>query len=264
MSARVLALAGLLLCMLAAPASAQTAADDKVDDMAMARARRQATSPMRWILQAGRLQRKVSDAPAGAGSAPGRSVAGPAQPDPISRSTAPAADFAVDVPAIRETVQPIYAAPALEPEPEPKMVEPPAALPAMPGPATVAAEARAARASAAPAPEPLPLAVGLTLLTPKTRLPPPEPVAVPVAVVEPKLLSMVEPALPPDVQAELRRSGELMAELSLNVDGTVGDVRLLSRTPRNVQRVLLAALSQWRFEPMVQPTVHRVQLVFEH
>ena len=186
MSARVLALAGLLLCMFAAPASAQTAADDKADDKvdeeAMARARRQAASPMRWILQAGRLQRKVADVPAGAGSAPERSVAGPAQSDPVSRSTAPAADAAVDTPAIRETVQPIYAAPA----PEPKVVEPPAALPAMPSPATVAAEARAARASAAPAPEPPPpLPVGLTLLTPKARLPPAGTVAAPVAAPRP-------------------------------------------------------------------------------
>lgn len=258
MSARVLTLAGLLLCMLAAPAAAQTAADDKVDEEAMARARRQAASPMRWILEAGRLQRKVSDAPAGAGSAPERSAAGPSQPDPVARPAAPVADAVVDAPAIRETVQPLYAAPS----PEPEVVEPPAALPAIAEPASVAAAARAARALAAPAPELPPLPVGLTLLTPKASLAPPQTVAGPVEAAAPKLLSMVEPALPPDVQADLRRAGEVVAELSLNVDGTVGDVRLLSRTPRNVQRVLLSALSQWRFEPLAQPTVHRVQLVF--
>ena len=78
-----------------------------------------------------------------------------------------------------------------------------------------------------------------------------------------QLLQVIEPTMSADLMAELSRATEVTADLHLNRDGTVGEVRLLARLPRSVQRVLLSALSQWRFAPLPEPTVHRVQLVFE-
>jgi hypothetical protein len=264
MAASLPALAGLglLWCVLSMPAAAQTSppagekaeekAEEKAgataDEEAMARARRQARNPMRWILEAGRLQRKTADAaPPAAAAAPERKAAvavrlAPEVPVPVP-TVAPAAE-----PAIRVTVEPLVA--------------PPAAAAADPSPsaAPVPAEPVSGTVTAPADPLVLPPPVGLTMASPVTRLPVP---ALPEPIVEPQLLQVVEPALAADLIAELSRTPEVNADLHLNRDGTVGEVRLLARLPRSVQRVLLSALSQWRFAPLAEPTVHRVQLVFE-
>ena len=246
MPARVLA--SLLLCLLVHPVAAQSAGDTKaaeekeIDDEAMLRARRQAASPMRWILEASRQPRRVvAPAPVDAASA---------SAPPARQTRAPA----VTEPAIRVTVEPLRTGPDPLPQaPAAVEVRDPAPPQAAAAPGTPSVAATVERLL-------LPPPVGLTMASPTAILPAP----VPVVVIEPKLLQMVEPAMPPSVLAELGRGIEVTAELSLRVDGTVDDVRLLSRTSRNLQRVLLAALLQWRFEPLARPTLHRVQLVFNH
>ena len=42
----------------------------------------------------------------------------------------------------------------------------------------------------------------------------------------------------------------------------VGGVTMVSAVPTRVQRVLAAALEQWRFEPLPSDRTHRVELVF--
>jgi hypothetical protein len=55
---------------------------------------------------------------------------------------------------------------------------------------------------------------------------------------------------------------EVTADLSLRTDGSVAAVTLGTSTPRAAARYLTAAFEQWRFAPLPEARVHRVQLVF--
>jgi len=90
----------------------------------------------------------------------------------------------------------------------------------------------------------------------------PEMTALPPAA-PPKLLSMVEPAVPPRVMDQGPRVAEVSADLSLRADGSVAEVVLLTQVPRAWRRYLIEALQQWRYEALAAPRTHRVQLVFD-
>ena len=81
-------------------------------------------------------------------------------------------------------------------------------------------------------------------------------------IVQPKLVTMIEPDIPTRVLVEGPRVVEIFADLALRADGTVGNVTLLPGVPRAWQRYVTAALERWRFEPLPAQRVHRVQLVF--
>jgi hypothetical protein len=80
--------------------------------------------------------------------------------------------------------------------------------------------------------------------------------------VAPKLVTMVEPEVPTRLMSESPRVGEVYADLTLRADGSVAEVVLLAPYPRSWQRYLTAALEKWRFDPLPDTRVHRVQLVF--
>jgi hypothetical protein len=90
----------------------------------------------------------------------------------------------------------------------------------------------------------------------------PEMAALPPAA-PPKLLSMVEPAVPSRVMDQGPHVTEVLADLSLRADGSVADVVLLTQVPRTWRRYLIEALQQWRYEALTAPHTHRVQLVFD-
>lgn len=213
---------------------------------AMERARRQAASPMRIILEAAKGKRRVDDAPAPAPDTSVRPV--------VNRSAA--APVAVATPAV------VTAAPA----------------PVAPAPAPAVA------AAPAPAPEPVVMQVTLTsdvvqtkaaapvpALSP-TRLPAvqatavaPLPVALPaleVAPARPRLLSMVEPELPQRMLDELGRNATVAVDMVIRPDGTAGDITIAGAAPRGLQRVVAAAIEQWRFAPLPAARPHRIELVF--
>jgi hypothetical protein len=224
--------------------------ESKADEAAMARARRQAQSPMRWILEAGRIARRP-----GEGEAPSTREAGGAREGSGPREAGPA-------PAVALAVVPAVVPAARPAEPDIRVtVEPIVAL----VPPAAVVEPAAAIAPPPLVPLILPPAPGLTMAAPTVRLPAEVPLPLPVPVPDPvpQLLSIVEPAMSAQMLAELTRTTDVVAELKLRADGSVEDVTLLTRAPRSVQRTLLAALSQWRYAPLAQPTLHRVQLAFE-
>jgi hypothetical protein len=73
---------------------------------------------------------------------------------------------------------------------------------------------------------------------------------------------MVEPAIPAAIRSRIGVMREVTAELSLRADGSVSAVELGRDTPRAAVRYLTQAFEQWRFAPLPEARVHRVQLVF--
>lgn len=82
------------------------------------------------------------------------------------------------------------------------------------------------------------------------------------ALSKPRMLNMVEPIVPARVLQQVGRIGEVLVDLALRRDGTVASVTLLPSAPRQIQRYVVEALEKWRYAPLEQDTVHRVQLVF--
>jgi len=250
---------GLLACLLpawsqtAGPAAAAKAGarpDAAEAAAAMERAQRLANSPLRMILEASRVRRKGGPeaAPEAADASVLRRTAARAE------GLAPAA-VATDLPAARGGEAPAAVpeqAPAEatpEPVPQPPLVtlEADAAL-AQPLPSATAA----LKADAAPQPM---LPLGLT----PGPLPSPEMAAL---LVQPKLLAMA----PPDSQRRmLDQAGsiaEVAVELTIRADGSVAEVSVLTPAPRALQRSVVDALMQWRYEPLPAERKHRVELVF--
>ncbi|MCW5611506.1 MAG: TonB family protein [Rubrivivax sp.] len=251
---------GLLACLLpawsqtAGPAAAAKAGarpDAAEAAAAMERAQRLANSPLRMILEASRVRRKGGPeaAPEAADAwccaAPRHAPRGARAGSRWRRTCRPRggeAPAAVPVPVSRPEATP-------EPAPQPPLVtlEADAAL-AQPLPSATAA----LKADAAPQPM---LPLGLT----PGPLPSPEMAAL---LVQPKLLAMA----PPDSQRRmLDQAGsivEVAVELTIRADGSVAEVSVLTPAPRALQRSVVDALMQWRYEPLPAERKHRVELVF--
>jgi hypothetical protein len=238
-----------VLLAIAVPAAAQTAKPDAAAEAAaaMERARRQAAGPMRIILEASNARRKAGE-PDVAASAP--TPASGARPT-VARAVAarPAISAAETEAASSLPVTP-SAAPA-ETRPEPVVavsqlrsssvsLQGKSAAASVPG---LEATGAAAQATALPATAP-----NLPRLAPiETR---------------PKLLSKTEPEMAQRLLDELGSNAIVPVDLTIRADGTVAAVTLLGSVPRGLQRVLITALEQWRFEPLPRETVHRIELVF--
>lgn len=182
----------------------------------------------------------------------------------------PAAGLPPPVPAEPPAlVQPELAAPsaaASAPRPDAVPPTPVAVLPAPPvaasGPETPATAAVVA-AESAPAslpPDP-PGDAPASGPPPASALPAAEPS--PPAAAEPTLRNLVEPVLTPRLRDELGLADTVTVDLRLGSDGRVQDVVFLSRVPVTVRRVVATALLQWQYAPLPEPTLHRVELVFE-
>lgn len=78
----------------------------------------------------------------------------------------------------------------------------------------------------------------------------------------PKLIRMVEPAIPPRLLAEIDARREFTVTMKILSDGSVADVRIDPAPPRGLQRYIVEALVQWRYEPQPVVREHRVTLVF--
>lgn len=222
-----------------APAASASAAES-----AMERARRQAASPLRAILEASKARRRPGDGEA----------AEPAEA-PIQRTVntraAPQTSAAADAggPAARAAATPVVVAdPPAVPD-TPISTQLTLSSDALQELALRSPMPALDRVGAAPAPGALP--------APAAALPAP-------AAVTPKLISMVEPALAARTLEEAGRLNELPVELTIRPDGTVAQVAVLANAPRQLVRAVVLALEQWRFEPLPAERVHRVQLVFNN
>jgi hypothetical protein len=83
-----------------------------------------------------------------------------------------------------------------------------------------------------------------------------------IGPVVPRLTSMVEPAVPQQVLDELPGDVEWQIDLDLRADGSVARVLPGPSVPRAFQRYIIAALQQWRFDPLPASQSHRIVLVF--
>lgn len=256
----------------AALAAAQPAKPDVAAEAAaaMERARRQAAGPMRIILEASKARRKAGDAETAVVAEPVVKAAAVRTTGATPAQTAPAdARMLVATTATGESPRTAARAPAAEsppaPQPAAQASPPDAAPPSTPtlssgilqsrpfGAAVPALEASATPAlSSAPLAQPAPL--------PFADVPPPA--VVPAAAVRPRLLTMVEPELPPRVLDQLVRNATVLIDLTIRADGSVAKVAVLPPAPRQLERALAPTLEQWKFEPLPTERVHRVELVF--
>lgn len=258
--------AGMLLSLMAAAALAQSPPPPPEDDP-MARARRQAENPLRRIVEAGRITVRRAAAPAGpdAGAAPATgdavrpAAATPVQPPvapgrvPGSAGTAPGAGPAA---AIRVTVEPLR--PATDAA---AAAESPAVLPAPGRAAALAPPPSQPDPGLMPAAPPPPVAADA--LPNRDASTEAAPAAEAVAAVAPQLRTLVEPALTPRLRDELGRVDVVAVDLQVGTDGSVQDAQVQTRVTAAVRRSIVAALRQWRYEPVAEPTWLRVEVVFE-
>jgi TonB family protein len=93
---------------------------------------------------------------------------------------------------------------------------------------------------------------------------PPAPAEAAAAAVPPRIVSMVAPEFPAAVLREVGSFHEITVQITINRDGTVGDVSLPSATYRALQPYVIDALQRWRFEAPGEARTQRLQLVFNH
>ena len=247
---------GAALCvalpLLALPAHAADAKAEAADaTAAMERAKRQAANPMKAILEASKVKRKV--------------VGEPDLPSALA-NTAAATAAGTTAATTAATTTTTAATPAPN-----AVTAPPATLVAL----RASGIATAALSSATPrnstwatagtaAAEALPT---LTTTEPIAPSPVLASAATPTAAlapgwVQPRLIDMVEPAIPARVLDDLGGLLEVRADLNLRADGSVASVTLVQPVPRQLTRYVITALERWRFAPLPADQVHRVQLVF--
>ena len=266
--------AAAMMLLAAELAGAQTAKPETAAEAAaaaasaaMERAMRQAAGPMRVILEASKSRRKNTEPdapmlpPADSGSV--RAVASRsaspavAAPEPVTRALAAAAPTPAPMPApaVARAVAPLVA-------PEPPVATASAA-PVSKGAVaqlTLSSEALQGKGDSAlvPALEAVGAAPAAALL-PADAMTQFSPSAGPAKV---KLITRVDPEVAQRHLDDMRRNTVVTVDLTIRADGSVGAVTVLPPSPRGIQRALVDALEQWRFEPLSSQRLHRVQLIF--
>jgi TonB family protein len=76
------------------------------------------------------------------------------------------------------------------------------------------------------------------------------------------LADYVEPVVPERVRNRLRGAPEVVLDLLVRADGSVGEATVRSSTDKALEPLALAAVRQWRYKPIAQDQPHAVQLVF--
>ena len=270
--------AAAMMLLAAELAGAQTAKPETAAEAAaaaasaaMERAMRQAAGPMRVILEASKSRRKNTEPdapvlpPADSGSV--RAVASRsaspavAAPEPVTRALAAAAPTPAPMPApaVARAVAPLVA-PLVAPEPP---VATASAAPVSKGAVaqlTLSSEALQGKGDSAlvPALEAVGAAPAAALL-PADAMTQFNPSAGPAKV---KLIIRVDPEVAQRHLDDMRRNPVVTVDLTIRADGSVGAVTVLPPSPRGIQRALVDALEQWRFEPLSSQRLHRVQLIF--
>ena len=275
--------AAAMMLLAAGSAGAQTAKPETAVEAAaaaasaaMERAMRQAAGPMRVILEASKSRRKNTEPdapvlpPADSGSVrpvSSRSASpAVAAPEPVTRALA-AARSAVAAATPAPTPAPAVAvavagtvAPLVAPEPP---VATASAAPVSKGAVaqlTLSSEALQGKGDSAlvPALEAVGAAPAAALL-PAGAMTQSNPSVGPAKV---KLINRVDPEVAQRHLDDMGRNAVVTVDLTIRADGSVGAVTVLPPSPRGIQRALVDALEQWRFEPLSSQRLHRVQLIF--
>jgi hypothetical protein len=233
------------------------AADAKTDAAeaaaAMERAKRQAASPLRVILEASKVRRKVvvepePSVPESADAAGLRRVAARPAGSPEARAAATPALVPLLASSRQFPAVPREEDPAPAPHRQPALLTMPN-LPLAEARSVVAVPAMQAQNTAGE----LPTAASLDL---------PSAPSVADMQMRPRLINMVEPEIPPRVLEEIGRLFEVEVDVTIRGDGSVSAVKVLPSAPRQVARYVAAAVERWRFDAASGERRHRVQLVF--
>ncbi|MBL8340546.1 MAG: hypothetical protein JNL30_03675 [Rubrivivax sp.] len=218
----------------------------------MQRAQRAADSPLRAIIEASKVRRRIEPEPTGEAEAPARRPVLPrGAPAETVRAETRAAAPPLPVPG-RNTAPP----PAVAREDEAITVRTlQAQVPARTAAVDVAPLAPLSRGAA-----PVPTAADLPRVPSLPEAPAALPRAGPAAA--PRLLHMVEPEIGPRLIEQLARP-EVSVQFVIQPDGSVDAVQVLPPVPRQIVPLIVSAVEQWRFSPQPAPRPHRVQLVFK-
>ena len=256
--------AAVLVMLSVLSASAQTAKPDAAAEAAaaMERAKRQASGPMRVILEASKARRKGNEpeAPPAAETASVRPVAVRSAAAAAAAPAAAPAGVATALGSATLVSQAPAGAPAMA---EPAAVAAPVAaavVKSAPVLTTLSSEALQTKSVLAPVP-------GLELTRAAAEPAPPlaSSAAIPSLAAGParvKLVNRVDPEVPQRLLDELGRNALVLVDLGIRADGSVSAVTLAGPAPRSLLRWLVAALEQWQFEPLPAARVHRIELLF--
>lgn len=229
------------------------------------RVRREASNPLRIILEAARIRRAGAEPEPVAAAATRRTAPSSAPPAPLALPAATPA-MASAAPAVVDIAAPEPATAVLR---APAMLRTSASLSAAPAPApadqllTVAPKLD--DVPALPAARIAPLAIPQTaavepLPALRSALPPPAASTTP----SPRLLSMVNPEIPSNVMRRLGYPNEMVVQVTINRDGSVSNISMPSPAVRSAEPYIVEALAQWKFEPVAEPRQQRLQLVFNN
>ncbi len=136
-----------------------------------------------------------------------------------------------------------------------------------PPPATQTAAATPTSSATSPMPTAaqLPPPQVVAMAAPATTAPAGKPAAVPAAEPEDaplKLVHKVDPEYPRSWLVQ-QRNGSVLVSFTVKPDGTVDDAQALRSPDRKVAAAALAAVKQWRFEPVAKPKQVSVEIGFQ-
>jgi TonB family protein len=237
------------------PAASESKSQESVSD----RTRRLADNPLKWIMMQDDKPRR-GNAPAGA------AAAGAAQ-RPATPAAAAAAAPAQAAPAGTAAARPAAAPAAAAAAPAATAASGAAARPAPATPATPPANTVAAAA--------VPAAAAASTAAPAAAVQ--QPAAAPAAIAAPtaaaapvveedqelKLVKQVAPEIGRSILQRGIRKGDVRVSFTVMPDGTVTDAAVVTSTNSVLNAPILAAVRQWRYEPIKRPQQHGAQIAFD-
>lgn len=227
------------------------AAPQATDPGPAVRVQRDAVNPLRMIIEAGKLKAR---------SRPAVEARAAAEPEPPTRRAAPRAAAARSPEAPLDAAVAKPATPATPPSPAQDDRSTQSAVPA--APATALAEPAAAtlvpvvatRADTDAVIDPRIAALAAAMPAPSRATLPP--------LARLVLADYVEPVVPERVRSRLSGAPEVVLDLLVRADGSVGEATVRSSTDKALEPLALAAVRQWRYKPIAQDQPHAVQMVF--
>lgn len=155
----------------------------------------------------------------------------------------------------------------------------PRAAPAKPVPVPTAPKATAIAAPvseqlkpvAVASPEPLAPAPTATLAVPvppveqavpASKEPDPEPEPPEEEEAPLKAIALEQPTIPSNVLLILNAPSKIMVQFTVETNGSVSDIKVISSGRSQLNKPTIAAISKWRFEPIKVPRVQRVEFTF--
>jgi TonB family protein len=151
------------------------------------------------------------------------------------------------------------AAPTPPPAPAVTKAAPPKAV----APAPVSPEPQKVEVAAPPPVEvPVPPPVVAPAPVAPVIAPPPPPPPVEEEETPLKALAQEQPIIPRNVLASMNAPGKVMVQFKVETNGSVSNVVVLNSNRTQLNKPTLAAVANWRFEPVKTPRVAQIEFAF--